>query len=442
MKRLSPVLLLLGACVKIPSALMLEPTQTATSAPIVPTDEATTLAAMLNGDPLARRVRLPTVASFESVAWGAPYAAAATAIAEAERSASPDLLLRLEADWNGTAAVALARGVAAGRIEEAFSRDRAAREVALMLGPLAPAVTGASTDDATTLDWLGPVAQRRDRALMLSADRVLAGWLSGPSVPAGPVIAALDGQLYDGLRERPLARALVARSAPPQPSPAALEALERATNLALQRSAADRDREQAAWAKARDAASAEVGGVDPVKAWLDRAFDAALTQGGDPTATGAALVADAARRWDASCHDIACLGLDRVGTLARGDAWGAEPGHFGDVWVVIALNDALKTMDVAQQSVLYPIALPNLIDAVVGSGGAPLPVDLLERRKPDEATWLAIGRSLGEPGATDWPGARHAIGQHLARIARAAAAEAPEGDRRTQLTSIADRAAP
>jgi len=63
--------------------------------------------------------------------------------------------------------------------------------------------------------------------------------------------------------------------------------------------------------------------------------------------------------------------------------------------------------------VLFPRAMVDLTDALIGTGAGPLEAQLLRRRTPDPAVWLALGRSVGTEAVTDWEGARIALGGHL-----------------------------
>jgi hypothetical protein len=437
-------LLLAGCARRLPLELSLGTAVESAEGVAQGDDVETMLSSMLRGDPLARRPRLPEPRVGED--WEVPLQAFAAAVREVERggASDPAASLRAVADaWPATAVVGLVWGADLQRAELALAHgDR--RAVARAIGGLGPVSSGSATDPSRALHWAGEGSDAGEAALHLGGVRALTGWLAGPEVPVGPAAKALDGALYDRLAEEPIGRLVRARAAGRAGDPTAgLAELARATSLALERAAADRDREQAAWAERRDAERKELGlsGGDPVAARLDRAYEALVAIAGDDRAAGGALLALTARRWDAACGEARCRGLDRVAAMRLSEAWGADVAALARIWHVIAWAEALETLRASVGTVLFDTALIGMADAVLGTGGR-LPVDLIEREAPEAPVWLALGRSVGEDGTLDADAALRALGRALANRADEAAAGALEDADRERLRRIALRAAP
>lgn len=394
------------------------------------------LASIIHTDPLARTPKLPSPehlpigGDMESVH---AYIAAVKTVERGDAEVS-QAFQQLEDQWRGTAAVALSRGyrlkVAETRI--ASSREDpedAEREVAVLITGLIPGDTDEnSPPPRRPLDWLeseGPL----DKAALAYGDRwVLGAWLDSPDIPLSPVSTALDGPAFDRLRSAPLGRLLQSRTsgAPADALDAGYADLHRATLLALTRAAADRDSEQASWAELQRSAAEELEADDPIDHLLVRATDALITAAAVEEAVGGALVAIHARRWLGKCDRAPCEGVDRVEAIRAGIRWGDRPTPYVNLWTVIALKDAVDTMDVGHDTVLFPKAMMDLTDALMGTGAGPLPADLLRYRKADEHVWLTLGRAVGSDATTDWEQVRAALGAHLQREARAALDTAPE----------------
>src|SRR5690606_31831546 len=152
------------------------------------------------------------------------------------------------------------------------------------------------------------------------------------TVPLEPVARRLRSSQYDALRGSALGDLVLARAeGRTGPVDDGFEDLRRATLLALQKAAADRDREQAAWATVRKASVAELGDEDPVGALLARATATLTAAAGDQRAAGGALLALNAGRWHGSCEErqrvrspAACRGLDRVDAIGAAGHWAPD----------------------------------------------------------------------------------------------------------------------
>jgi hypothetical protein len=257
----------------------------------------------------------------------------------------------------------------------------------------------------------GSAAEVRDYA-----DRwVLAGWLSAPAVDLEVVGSPMSAPMYDGLRETPMGKLVLARATGADvDTTAAWADLERATHLALSRVAADRDKEQAAFAALKKEVADDLGIEGDPEPLLLRRAAAGLTAGAvDDRAAGGALLALTALRWLDACEVEPCTGVDRVEVMHAAERYHPDVAALASQWQVIALKDALDTMDVAHDTVLFTEAMVDLVDALSGTGGGPLEARLLRNRRPDAQTWLILARAVGTEGVTEWEGARAAVGAHL-----------------------------
>jgi len=438
-------LLGLLACVRpVPDHLRLTPDPAAEIDRTV-TDARSAVALLARRDPLVRGPVAPTRESAAALT-DAPWLLAWLEQTEAlERTmADPDAALDvLERDWRGTPAVALARGQRLRLIETPrtpTADDRHEIDLARWLTPLRDDAADANLP-RSPLDWLGP-PERRAEDLRVTAERwVLTGWLDGPEIPVAALAPALASPLYDGLIQTPTGALLAARAAGANGDPAAGQAdLWRATALALAQAAADRDGEQRAWSTQKRTAAEAIGDPDPIRAHLERARAVLTAAAGQPEAAGGALVAYAAQRLRNQCADAPCVALDRVATLDAAARWGGDGA--AEIWSVIALKEAIDRMDVGADTVAFPSAMVDLVDALAGTGAGPLEADLVRVRRGDATTWNHLAASLGADGVTDWPGARRAIGDHLARLAESAIAKNRDPTLTPLLERIRDRANP
>lgn len=437
------LLTLAGCPRKVPEHLQLHP-ETGGAAVEV-TDLPSALAALVGRDPLARSPVLPDPARLDALDGGPPLAAFVRGIRSIERGEGPTerVLQQLEDEWRTTAVVALARGyrlrIAENELVGQLDSDEAQRQVVRLVTPLTGGVAEA-TLPRRPLEWLG----EEPEPVRAYAERwVLTGWLAAPEIPLGAIAGPMAGPQYDDLRESRVGRLLVARAtAAAAPPDAGMRDLDRATRLALERAAADRDGEQAAWSDLKKAAADEVGDPDPIAVLLERAA-AGLTAGaGDDGSAGGALLALAALRWVDRCDRPPCAGIDRVETMQFASRWSPEVDRLAAAWRVVALKESLDTLEVGRDTAMFPAAMVDLVDALLGTGAGPLEAEILQKRSPDAQVWLSVSRAVGAEGVTDWEGARVAIGQHLEREATRASTLWTDERTKALLARVADRAVP
>lgn len=450
MRYLPLVLVLLAACSrKVPEHLRIDPPDQQDPAAAAIIDVSSALEAMLGSDPLGRAPHLPDWETLNEIDGAEALAAYVERIQAVERGEGQveRALQQLEDEWRASAAVALARGYRLRIAENHLARTQAAREdTDDRIVSLITALSATPTDDAlprTSLQWLvedGPF----EEPVRTYADRwVAVGWLASPRIPVQVLVPLLEAPQYDVLRATPTGKLLLARAKGASANTTdAWADLRRATHLALQAAAADRDSEQADWAEVRRAAADELGAVDPVVALLRRAADQLTAGATEDRAAGGALLALAALRWSHACGSPPCVGVDRIETVQLSEAWHADIRPLASIWRVIALKSSIDSLEVGRDTALFPTAMVGLVDALLGSGGGPLDVRLLRERRPSAATWLAIARAIGTEGVTDWEGTRAALGDHLADEARRAAALTGPGETAHLLARIARRAVP
>lgn len=424
--RLRPgALLALALCAcahTLPSPLALPPAaDDADAHPILTRADA--LAAVLDGDPLARRTGRLSGLALSGVEGAASIAAALDTLASLESSRA-DVTVALhvgEHERPGTESVAIFRGYRLALAERSIASSVTAGtplefDVASLLAPLAPEERPTAIG-RHPLAWLAPDTAGLPDALYTYAERwVLQAWLDGPSIPVGPVAALLHADAYDTLALGPTGRLLQARADGLRAdATAALADLDRATQLALTRAAADRDGEQTEWRALRKAAADELGVDDPVSALLQRAATGLTADAGNPRSAGAALLAIAADRLDGTCPDAPCIGLDRTSLITRAGAWDASLQSRARVWRVIALKDALDAMEAGHETVRFNPSLVDLVDALTGTGAFEPPASLLSRRTADEPAWSQIGAMVGDASPKTWVDVRRVVGLQLAR---------------------------
>jgi hypothetical protein len=443
-------LMLLTACPrKVPDHLRVEPDPVVAPSDGQPAAPADPLAQLVGRDPLVRSPSLPEAEQLEGVEGREAlleFVQEVNALEQGEGQAERSMQ-QLEVAWPRSPVVALSRGYRLRVAEnllgnQALPKDQRDSSLLGLITPLQPAPDGASLNRAP-LAWLvtdGPA----DPQVRAYAERwVLQGWMAAPEIDRSHAAAALRADMYDGLRRTPTAALLLARDEGADADPAAgLAALQRATHLALEQAAADRDREQAAWSDTRAAAAEELGVDDPVLHLLQVAVTELTAAAGDDAAAGGALLALSAMRWRNTCDDAPCRGVDRVSTMAAARRYGEPVDALGHIWQVIALKEAIDTMEVAHDTVMYPEGSLALVDAVLGTGGGPLDDATLRKRRPDAGVWLAISRAVGEEGVTAWEGARAALGQHLKNEAEDARAAVDDEAIASLLERISRRAIP
>lgn len=442
------LVLWLAACPKpVPDHLRVDPPAEAeVQRPI--SDRGSAIAWVVGADPLVRSPTLPELSVLESVEGVAPLIDFVQAVRRLEQGEGQveRSMQQVEDGHRGTEAVALARGYRLRVVENllanlATASDERDRAILPLLTPLQ-----VSADDPTlnrpALDWLAGEGASEPSVRAYAERWVLSAWLDRPDVRVQAPAQALRADMYDGLARTPIASLVLARDAGAKGDVGpGLAKLERATTLALQQAAADRDKEQAAWAATKRSLVEELG-EDPVGALLEQAFAELAPLGGEDAAVGGALLAHAARRWRDTCGDPPCVGIERVEAMGVARRWSPELDRMGALWQVVALKEALDTMDVAHDTVMYPTGAVGLVDAVLGTGGGPLEDQVLRKRRPDAGVWLALGRAVGEEGVTEWSGARAALGAHLKQHAEAARTLVGDGEQAALLDRITSRAIP
>lgn len=432
------------ACARpIPEHLRLEPSpDEARAEPI--TDLTSAVAAVLRRDPLARSPYLPARIALEPVLGAEPLVAFSEAVGalEASNEGIGRAMQVVEERWEGTVAVPLSRGYRLRIAENILANGTTDPEQtqARLVELLTPLAAGAGDPALTRMPFafLGP-----DASIRAYGERwVLESWLAGPSIPLAPLGPLLGAPQYDSLRTSPVGALIIARITGAAADPAAPWAdLERATRLALTAAAADRDAEQAAWAVEKSAAAAELGG-DPVETLLRRAAAGLTAAASRDRAAGGALLALAALRWEGACADAPCGGLDRVQGMRSAARWDPDVAALAACWQVLALKEALDSLEAGRATAMFPRGIADLADALIGTGAGAIEAPALRKARADAQVWLTVARAVGVDGETDWDGARVALGKHLARTASAAMDVAPTAELRDLLQRIVRRAAP
>jgi hypothetical protein len=436
----------------IPDHLRLDPAAASARPTVAITDLPSALAVVVGRDPLARSPTLPDANQIDEVVGGAPLAAFVRQIRTLE-AGDGDIeksLQALEDEWRGTVAVPLARGYRLRIAEnELVNTATDAEQVQQsLLGLLTPLSNGPAdpTLPRLPLAWLGEGSPRA-----YGERWVLESWLAAPEIPVAVLLDPLSAPQYDPLRESALGKLVSARASNASADPApALADLTRATHLAVVRAAADRDTEQAAWAERKKALETELGDPDPVAKLLERAVDGLTSAAGNPQAAGGALLGLAALRWVGRCEGsggggrkgTACAGLDRVETMSAAGRWDPQIASLAAAWQAVAVKEAVDSLEVGRDTVMFPTAMVELADALIGTDAGPLDAAVLRKARPDAAVWLAVTRAVGGDDATDWEGARVALGQHLSRLAARAASGASDAEVRAALETIGKRAVP
>ena len=141
--------------------------------------------------------------------------------------------------------------------------------------------------------------------------------------------------------------------------------------------------------------------------------------------------------------------LSDLGPLSEGPIptglgwrWDPEVERLAALWQVIALKEAVDSMDVGHDTVIFPRAVLDLTDALLGTGAGPLDLSLLRKQSPDAQAWLEISRAVGTEGVTDWSETRAALGQHLRDQAQRASTLVDDPALADLLGRISSRAVP
>ena len=447
------LLALLAACPRpIPAHLALappaDPGAPGAQGPIDTLDDA--LRAMVAEDALVRAVRFLPLETLEGLEHGAALAAFVDEVQVLERQQLDIVpaLQRLTVAWPGTPVTAFARGYRLHKADTLLATFGASSHATALrgVGPLLSPLREDDNPDGLAINPLSFLSQGAEftTASRAYGDRwVATGWLDGPTIPLGAVADALASNTFDQLRVTPIGQLILARAeARRGPTEAGFAMLERATALSLERAAADRDGEQGRYSDHRREVAEELGHAKPI-AWLLEQARLQLTDAaGDDRAAGSALLAFEASRYGTSCRWDPCAGLDRVEAMLQAASWHPEVNRLARIWAVIAVKDALDGMDVGHDTVLFPHALVDLVDALVGTGAAPPPASIMSRRVADPVVWAELGASVGEDGVTSWNETQVAIGRHLASVTAEARALNSVPDLDALLMRIHRRAVP
>lgn len=429
MRRLLFVLVLAACNRPLPGPVALATLDQVTEAPertftVVSRHDALTM--LLATDPLARRPRWPSQAQLDALDDGLVLADTLRGLSRIEGQGGDMVvaLQRLAASAPGTERLALVRGHMLGLADTMVATygDDMASAGLVDVGPL---LSGLTPTEASALHTRHALAFLADgmpfaKAVRQHGDRwVLEAWLDGPHVPLQATAQALGTPTFDALSGSALGRLVHARAEGRKGDAApGLADLRRATTLALQQVAADRDSEQRAWRDRQQEVATELDSRDPIGALLDRAATTLTAAAHQDLAAGGALLAIQARRLVGGCDWRPCMGLDRVETLTSAARWDPSLEPLAQAWKVIALKRAIDGMDVGRDTVVFRIALIDLVDALLGTGAHPLPATVTARVRGDASLWATLGASLGDPSPQTWEDLHRILGAHLAQETR------------------------
>jgi hypothetical protein len=386
----------------------------------------TTLEDLVAHDPLVRRPVPGPVGHWQGL--GDPVEAWA-ALARRE-NLEPTDWDALEARLPGTLAIPLARGARLAVLEVRASEEltpHAEASVARWLGHIQANEQSPGVPPGAPLAWLDP-KDPLGAVVHIAERQVLLGWLDGPAIPVVAAAAAMQPGVHDRLIDSPAGHLVIERAqhaTDPTAHARGLEALARATSLALENAAADRDAEQRAIAQTTAAARAELGG-EPVAVLLARARMDLSSDAASDVSTGLAIVALSAERLVDSCPDRPCNGLDRTLALARAEAWGPEVARWARAWRLVSLKQAVDAFEVAYDRPTFYQVIPGLADALVGNGASNVPLVLLQQRSANPVVLLAVSRAAAGVDATDEEGTELALRKRLAEIAALVASDPPD----------------
>lgn len=423
------------------------------SAPARPVvDLPSALEELLGGDPLARRVEPGPPGRYAAIPGGGSLEAWAAVARRVDPTAED--LAALERAHRGTPAMALARGTALALLETRLTGapvPGAPEETDKLLpwiGPFLSDDRPLPPDARDSNAWLGPLDPRdaRQALLTIAERRVLLGWLDGPEIPLGPVARLIGPPLYDRLEAEPAGALIAARGRGARDPDAARQGealLSRATALALTEVAADRDAEQSAWRTQRADLVRELGlgeGDNPVAALLQRALGPLTADAAEDRSAGLGLVALTALRLVGPCPPGVCRDFDRAATLARAELWSPDVVPLARAWQVIALKDAVDAVEVSLERPTFTSALPEVLDALAGTGPAGFPALALRRGRTSQQLFLDVSRGAGGPDQLDGAGLVANLRARLVLVADRALAAPPPPALHEPLTRIRDRA--
>jgi len=329
---------------------------------------------------------------------------------ESRKVSAGRALSRLERTWSTTAVPALLRGYRMqltqaqwGPSEDGDLR-RYTQAVSLLTGlhESRPPEQGARS----SWGWIRN-APPPDVLPYAYLDRwLLRAWQADPSLP----LQHLSEPLISGTRQRlaatPEGALLLARGQAPeackQTVPDAWASLILATDLALQRAAADRDHEQAIWSDRRRATQHELGiDGDPVAHLLETSHSRLTQCAADDRAAGGALLANAAIRWTQGCTK-GCDGLDRTFSMTQAGRWHDDAAQLASIWLVIATKESIDTMEVARSTVMFRAAADDLLDLLMTLSPGGVDSYPLYVQSPNATFWNRLGQALTEDKITSW----------------------------------------
>lgn len=409
------------------------------------TNKQELISTILQGDPLARHITWPTTSEWRTLSHLNAIAALVTVIEEIERGAgvASESLRVVETSWPDSEVVAMARGYRAKMVEGIISTasdQTVSDEDELQLLLLTSQLLSSSTNTEHESTGLLKIVFGEAPILSWVDGWVLRGWLSSPNVDLSAVGSALEVERFARLLETPEGALIHARFSQLEGDTSmGWSQLERASLLQLTKAAADRDSEQGAWADLRAVTAAELQTDDPVGTLLTEALSNLTAGASKDRATSGAIIAMSALRWTNRGQLHQRGGLDKIDFLRAADRFDSDQA-LTDIWRVIALKEALDTLDVGRETAMFQPGLVALVDALLGTGAGPVYTDTILQDAPSEVVWLAIGRAVGEEGATDWERARAALGAHLEIIAQRAARKSSSTEQKRLLMRIASRA--
>ena len=409
-------------------------TQQVTEPTGAPESYVDVLSQVLHGDPFVRRARPlaeETLARFEDARDLARWQQDIAGL-ESSGTINAVNLSYLQARYRGRIGAVLTAGYRLQQLEDGIATQASGDPTVRLLPWVTPIVpgngNGADDDAAWPLASAGTPAVNVLRHL--GEREVLRSWLL-TEAPLTPVAEALESTLYDSVREQRLARLIRAAATTDTTDPTPeLQYLMVATRLAVQRAAADRDHEQAAYADARADIRTSMGFERPIRDALAKSFDAALPFAGSAEGRWTAVLSDHLLFYERACEDLPCAVPGRTSHLSQLAGRSPTLDPYIALWKVIAMDRALDGMDLGRKTVRYPWAMMELADVLLGTGAGALNTDLL-LHEPDSAEgWSAVSTALDAPH-TSWEATREQLGVHLEALVDDALAY-PHDDALTQ----------
>ena len=368
-----------------------------------------------------------------------------------QRQADPAVALwRLERSWPATPLVPLTRAYRTRWADARWAMhvegpDTATDPNVALLTNLTPG-RPLPPGSAPAWSWLSPSTPDRAQIQHYADLWTLRGWMQHPKLQIHHVARGLSEHGPEPLLSSDESQWILHRAASTDASCAsgttsAWDTTIEATSLALERAAADRDHEQAAWSDHRAQLQKRLQtSEDPIDVLLNMAWANLLDCAHRDREAGLALLVLEARRWNRGCTH-GCDGLDRMRGFETAGTWHPEVLPIAHSWRALAIKESIDTMDVGHDTVLFPVALYGLINVVAGLRGEPVSASLLQLRTGEELLWNQLGGHLGHTDATDWYTVKLGLLEQLHREATLASREAPPA-LRERLSQIAEGGAP